>query len=105
MDLRYSDDDEAFRKEVRAWLDDAVPAHGPPPPPGDWHGAPRVRHRVAAASLHDAGYAGLDWPVEYGGRGLPIVAAARLPRGVRARAGAPYVGINFVGNAARRARR
>ena len=36
MDLTYSDEDEAFRAEVRAWLEVEVPAHGPPPPPGDW---------------------------------------------------------------------
>ena len=36
MDLRYSESDEAFRAEVRAWLERAVPEHGPPPPPGDW---------------------------------------------------------------------
>ena len=36
MDLTYSDEDEVFRAELRAWLAEAVPAHGPPPPPGDW---------------------------------------------------------------------
>ena len=29
-------EDEAFRAELRAWLEAEVPAHGPPPPPGDW---------------------------------------------------------------------
>ena len=36
MDLRYSDADEAFRREARAFLDEAIAAYGPPPPPGDW---------------------------------------------------------------------
>ena len=36
MDLTYSDDDERFRTELRAWLEVEVPRHGPPPPPGDW---------------------------------------------------------------------
>lgn len=31
MDLRYSETDEKFRSELRAWLTDAVPAHGAVP--------------------------------------------------------------------------
>ena len=97
MDLRYSDADEAFRKEVRAWLDDAVPAYGPPPPPGDWD-ARRAYDTGWQRQLHDAGYAGLNWPVEYGGRGLPA-SQQLVYLEEYAAAGAPYVGINFVGNA------
>src|SRR3546814_16777402 len=70
MDLRYSAADEAFRKEVRAFLDDAVASYGPPPPPGDWD-ARRAYDTGWQRLLHDGGYAGLNWPVEYGGRGLP----------------------------------
>ena len=36
MDLRYSDADEKFRRELRAWLDQEVPKHGAPPPRSDW---------------------------------------------------------------------
>ena len=32
MDLRYSESDEKFRAELRAWLKEEVPAHGTPPP-------------------------------------------------------------------------
>ena len=97
MDLRYSDADEAFRKEVRAWLDDAVPAYGPPPPPGDWD-ARRAYDTGWQRTLHDAGYAGLNWPTDYGGRGLPASQQLVFLEEYAA-AGAPYVGINFVGNA------
>jgi len=97
MDLRYSDADEAFRKEVRAWLDEAVPAYGPPPPPGDW-AARRAYDTGWQRRLHDAGYAGLQWPVEYGGRGLPATQHLVFLEEYAA-SGAPYVGINFVGNA------
>ena len=31
MDLRYSEADEAFRRELRAWLAREVPRHGAPP--------------------------------------------------------------------------
>ena len=48
--------------------------------------------------LHEAGYAGLNWPVEFGGRGLP--ASQQLVYFEEyAASGAPYVGINFCGNA------
>ena len=97
VDLRYSDADEAFRKEVRAWLDEAVPAYGPPPPPGDWD-ARRAYDTGWQRQLHDAGYAGLNWPVEYGGRGLPATQQLVYLEEYAA-SGAPYVGINFVGNA------
>jgi len=97
MELHYSDADEAFRKEVRAWLDDAVPAYGPPPPPGDWD-ARRAYDTGWQRRMHDAGYAGLNWPVEYGGRGLPATQQLVFLEEYAA-SGAPYVGINFVGTA------
>jgi alkylation response protein AidB-like acyl-CoA dehydrogenase len=62
-------DVEAFRAEVRAWLDAHVPA--------DLRGArideggdPSVLARLRSwnATLADAGYAAISWPVEYGGR-------------------------------------
>jgi hypothetical protein len=97
MDLRYSEADEAFRAEVRDWLDEAVPAYGPPPPPGDW-AARRAYDTGWQRRMHDAGYAGLNWPVEYGGRGLPSSQQLVFLEEYAA-SGAPYVGINFVGNA------
>jgi hypothetical protein len=48
--------------------------------------------------LHDAGYAGLNWPAEYGGRGLPASQQLVFLEEYAA-AGAPYVGVTFVGNA------
>lgn len=97
MDLRYSEADEAFRNEVRAWLDGAVPAYGPPPPPGDWD-VRRAYDTGWQRRLHDAGYAGLNWPVEFGGRGL-LASQQLVFLEEYAASGAPYVGINFVGNA------
>ena len=84
MDLRYSDADEAFRAEIRAWLEREVPEHGAPPPPGDWP-ARRAYDTAWQRKLYDGGYAGLAWPAEFGGRGLPGQPAARVPRGVRPR--------------------
>jgi hypothetical protein len=97
MDLRYSEADEAFREEVRAFLDDAVASYGPPPPPADWD-VRRAYDTGWQRLLHEGGYAGLNWPVEYGGRGLPA-SQQLVYLEEYAAAGAPYVGINFVGSA------
>ena len=56
MDLRDSPDEAAFREQVRAWLQDNLPA-------GD--------SREWSRKMYDAGYSGLTWPEEYGGRGAP----------------------------------
>jgi alkylation response protein AidB-like acyl-CoA dehydrogenase len=95
MDLRYGEADERFRHEVRAWLEVEVPGHGPPPPPGDWP-ARRAYDTAWQRKLHDAGYAGLHWPAEFGGRGLPV-SQQLVYLEEYARADAPYIGVNFVG--------
>jgi alkylation response protein AidB-like acyl-CoA dehydrogenase len=95
MDLRYSDDDEKFRIEVREWLEAEVPLHGPPPPPGNWD-ARRAYDTAWQRKLYDAGYAGLAWPVEAGGRGLPITQQLVYLEEY-SRADAPYISVNFVG--------
>jgi alkylation response protein AidB-like acyl-CoA dehydrogenase len=95
MDLRYSDDDERFRSEVRAWLEVEVDKHGPPPPPWDWD-ARRAYDTDWQRKLYDAGYAGVAWPTEAGGRGLPITQQLVYLEEY-ARADAPYISVNFVG--------
>jgi alkylation response protein AidB-like acyl-CoA dehydrogenase len=95
MDLRHSPQDEEFRAELREWLAKEVPAHGPPPPAGDWP-ARRQYDTAWQRKLFDAGYAGIAWPAEFGGRGLPITQQLVYLEEY-ARAGAPYIGVNFVG--------
>ncbi|MCK9926450.1 acyl-CoA dehydrogenase family protein [Frankia sp. Mgl5] len=95
MDLTYSEQDEAFRAELRAWLQAEVPTHGPPPPPGDWP-ARRAYDTGWQRRLYDAGYAGLHWPSQFGGRGLPVTQQLVYLEEY-ARAGAPYISVNFVG--------
>src|SRR5947208_4740562 len=56
MDLRDSPDEAAFRERVRSWLADNLPAE----PGREW-----------SRKLFDAGFAGLTWPSEYGGRSEP----------------------------------
>ena len=95
MDLRYSEAEEAFRAELRAWLEQAVPALGPPPSPHDWP-ARRAYDTAWQRMLYDAGYAGIDWPPDGGGRGAsPVEQLVYLEELERAHA--PYVGVNFVG--------
>ena len=95
MDLRYSESDEKFRAGLRAWLRDAVPAHGDPPIGADW--AERREYDTAwQRKLYDAGYAGINWPREFGGRDASLTEQLVYYEEV-ARARAPYVGVNFVG--------
>jgi len=95
MNLRYSLEDEAFRSGIRAWLEKEVPAHGAPPPADDWP-ARRAYDTAWQRKLHDAGLAGIAWPAEFGGRGLPV-SQQLVYLEEYARANAPYVGVNFVG--------
>jgi alkylation response protein AidB-like acyl-CoA dehydrogenase len=71
VDYRLSPTEEAFRLEVRGWLERNLPeGYGTPGfvPPDD------PAEKVALArrwqrTLFDGGWAGLHWPAEYGGRG------------------------------------
>jgi len=56
VNLRDSPDEATFRAEVREWLAANLPAKSDK----EW-----------SRKMYDAGYAGLTWPVEYGGRGEP----------------------------------
>lgn len=95
MDLRFSDVDEAFRTNLRAWLAGVLPDLAPQPTRDDWD-ARRVWDTDWQRRLFDAGYAGLNWPKEYGGQdGAPSQQLVFLEETTRARA--PYVGVNFVG--------
>ena len=97
MDLTFSPAEEAFRAELRAWLR----ANQPAPPAGE----PSLAEEVAflrdwQKRLAAAGWVGLHWPREYGGRGASVIenyifqeemAAARAPEIVN------RIGVNLVG--------
>jgi alkylation response protein AidB-like acyl-CoA dehydrogenase len=95
VNLRDSAADAAFREKCRAWLADEVPRYGAPPPPDDWP-ARRAYDTRWQRVLYDAGFAGLAWPEEFGGHGLPVTQQLVYLEEY-ARAGAPYIGVNFVG--------
>jgi alkylation response protein AidB-like acyl-CoA dehydrogenase len=95
VDLRYSPAELEFRDELREWLRGTLPTLGPKPHPDDWPGR-RAYDTAWQRMLHDAGYAGINWPADYGGRGAtPTEHLIFLEESERA--GAPYVGVNFVG--------
>ena len=72
MDLSYTPEHESFRAEVRAWLTTNVPTQIGSP--GTASGF--AEHREWERKLSDAGYGGIKWPTEYGGRGADVVTQA-----------------------------
>ncbi|MEU5427949.1 acyl-CoA dehydrogenase family protein [Streptomyces olivoreticuli] len=95
MDLSGTEEEEAFRHGLRAWLRETLPKLPPRPPATDWP-ARRAFDCAWQRALYDAGYAGLHWPSDAGGRGAgPTQHLIFLEE--TERAGAPYVGANFVG--------
>ena len=85
MDLSLTPAEQRFRDEIRAWLEANHP--GAPPSGVDDNFDFRLRWQ---RRLHDAGYAGIAWPAEYGGRGATLVEQTLFNEEmVRARAPAP----------------
>jgi alkylation response protein AidB-like acyl-CoA dehydrogenase len=71
VDLTLSPSEESFRDELRTWLDANHPGREPE---GDDAGF--TFRRAWQRKLHDAGWAGVSWPTEYGGRGATLVEQA-----------------------------
>jgi alkylation response protein AidB-like acyl-CoA dehydrogenase len=71
MDLTPTADQSKFREELRAWL--AANHPGPTPTSDDEHFNWR---RSWQRRLHEGRWAGVHWPVEYGGRGATVVESA-----------------------------
>jgi alkylation response protein AidB-like acyl-CoA dehydrogenase len=92
MDFEYAPEQQAFRNEFRAWLTKNLP----PDLCLDDAADDRVasdretfeRRRAWQKTMHEAGWVGISWPKEYGGRGATLIerviwdeeyAAARAP--------------------------
>jgi alkylation response protein AidB-like acyl-CoA dehydrogenase len=71
MDLTLSASERAFRDELRTWLAENHPGHEPA---GDE--AAFAFRREWQRQLHAAGWAGVSWPTEYGGRGATLIEQA-----------------------------
>jgi alkylation response protein AidB-like acyl-CoA dehydrogenase len=69
MDLSFTPEQETFRREVRAWIAQAMPPHIAKKAKEHAHFEPeeqREWHRI----LYKKGWAALNWPKEYGGAGI-----------------------------------
>jgi alkylation response protein AidB-like acyl-CoA dehydrogenase len=99
VDFRDDPADAAFRQEVRGWLTAAV-ADQPVDAPGASFEERLPNFRRWQRTLHDAGYAGLSWPEDAGGRAASLTQQA-IFREEADRAGAPdrlnTVGEDFAG--------
>jgi alkylation response protein AidB-like acyl-CoA dehydrogenase len=90
VDLTLTTEEEAFRDQVRAWLRQNHP--GPEP---DREEAKFEFRRDWQRKLHEAGWAGISWPKEYGGRGATLIEQAIFSEEMaRAKAPAP---VNVLG--------
>jgi len=102
MDLRETPEERAFRASIKDWLAEHLPLL--------WNGDGRrepaeLFHRFTFRrkwhrKMYEGGWIGLDWPQEYGGRGLSLVEQLIVNEEI-ARAEAPpianWVGVEIVG--------
>jgi alkylation response protein AidB-like acyl-CoA dehydrogenase len=88
MDLTYPPEAEEFRTEIRAWLEENLPA-GWFAPGFELKGAERARFNDEwIKKLYGGGWICASWPEEYGGKGLSTMENVVLAEEF-ARAGAP----------------
>jgi alkylation response protein AidB-like acyl-CoA dehydrogenase len=70
MELTYTAEQDAFRKEAREWLQ----ANAPKEPLASFDTEEGFeQHRAWEKLLHAGGFAMVPWPVEYGGRGANLL--------------------------------
>src|SRR5260221_5583435 len=97
MDLRLSDGHLRFRNELRAWLEKTLARRWREErrdPAANENGLIEVRRRWQR-KLNEAGYLGMDWPAEWGGRGATSVEKSIFETET-ARVDAPPI-LNFLG--------
>jgi alkylation response protein AidB-like acyl-CoA dehydrogenase len=72
VDLTLTESEASFRDEVRAWLEQNHPG---PSPEGD-DAAEFEFRRAWQRKMHEADWAGISWPEEYGGKGATLIEQA-----------------------------
>jgi alkylation response protein AidB-like acyl-CoA dehydrogenase len=94
-----SRENEEFRRDVRAWMAANKPAHPGFKLPQSFLEVESERQfeflRAWQRKVYDAGYLGLDWPAEYGGKGDPLKRQRIVSQELN-RAGAPFL-VNVIG--------
>jgi alkylation response protein AidB-like acyl-CoA dehydrogenase len=80
MDLQFTPEQEAFRAEIRAWLAENLERTWTEETRDAAHDADSLveLRRAWQRKLHEAGYIGMGWPEEWGGRGAGEVEQAIL---------------------------
>jgi alkylation response protein AidB-like acyl-CoA dehydrogenase len=74
MDFDLTPAERAFRDELRAWLQANRPAWADGGDKEDLASRTLLERRIGwQRKLHEAGYIGLNWPKEYGGRGATLM--------------------------------
>jgi alkylation response protein AidB-like acyl-CoA dehydrogenase len=106
MDLRDTPGEARFRQEVRSWFERELPqGYGREPSLPDDPGERVAFLRGWQRTLHGGGWAGLDWPREYGGRGASVVESlvyaeeamrARAPNMIHLSVGPSLVGPTLI---------
>lgn len=71
MNLDYTPEQQAFRADIRAWLEANVPTA--PLPSFDASRAGFEAHRAWERTLNNGRWGMVTWPTEYGGRGLDLI--------------------------------
>ncbi|RTL05104.1 MAG: acyl-CoA dehydrogenase [Acidimicrobiia bacterium] len=66
MNLDLTEEELAFREEARTWLRENLPTEERPPEGQEMRAFDLAWQRT----LYDGGWAGISWPVDFGGRGL-----------------------------------
>jgi alkylation response protein AidB-like acyl-CoA dehydrogenase len=92
VDLSFTEEDCAFRRDVRAWLQANIPTTERPE---DFEGG-RAWDMAWQRRQFNGGYGGIAWPQEYGGQGLDLVRQL-IWFEEYAKAGGPDIGCGFVG--------
>ena len=72
MDFSFTPEQEAFRAELRAFLEGALAARAVGSPAATERDVVEADRRFQR-QLFEAGYGGLSWPREYGGRGASLI--------------------------------
>ncbi len=100
MDFSLTPEQETFRQTVRAWLKENLPREWKDLGRSD---IPRVETyellRTWQRKLYDAGFIGLTWPKEYGGRGLTFMEELILQEEIALAKAPPILNVLGVGMA------
>src|SRR5580698_8813106 len=73
MDLTYPAEAESFRKEIRAWLEENLPAGWFAPGFSLSPDERREFNTTGPTKLFEGGWICAGWPAEYGGKGLTLI--------------------------------